>query len=73
MIHLTRINRAPIVLNCELIEQIEATPDTVITVTSGRNYIVLETPDEVIRRTIDYRRQAARGPRILSTGADHGC
>ena len=57
MIYLTRINRTPLVLNCELIEHIEATPDTVITLTTGHNYMVLESPAEIIRRSIAYRKQ----------------
>ena len=35
MIRLTRLNRAPMVLNSDLIEHIDVTPDTVITLTTG--------------------------------------
>lgn len=55
MIHLTRINHSPLVLNSDLIEHIQATPDTIVTLTSGRNYLVLESPDEIIRRVIAFR------------------
>lgn len=44
------------VLNAELIETIEETPDTVITLTSGRKLIVEESMDEVVRKVMDYRR-----------------
>jgi len=57
MIHLTRINRSELILNPDLIEHIQATPDTVITLTSGRNYLVLESPDEVIHRIVAFRQQ----------------
>jgi flagellar protein FlbD len=56
MIRLTRLNRAPLVLNSDLIEHIDVTPDTVITLTTGQILRVRETAEEVIRRIIDFRR-----------------
>ena len=50
MIKLTRLDGTEIVLNAHLIEYVEATPDTVITMTTGRKYIVKENVDEVIRK-----------------------
>ena len=44
MIHLTRLNRTPLFLNSDLIEHLQSTPDTVITLTSGHNFMVLESP-----------------------------
>ena len=41
MIHLTRLNRTPLFLNSDLIEHLQSTPDTVITLTSGHNFMVL--------------------------------
>jgi flagellar protein FlbD len=61
MVYLTRINRTSLVVNSDLIETIQSTPDTVITLTNGRNYMVLESPDEIIGRVIAFRR------RILAT------
>jgi flagellar protein FlbD len=57
MIHVTRINRVPLVLNSDLIEHVETTPDTVISLTTGQKFMVLESADEVIRRVIGFRRQ----------------
>ncbi len=57
MIHLTRINHTELILNPDLIENIQSTPDTVISLTSGRNYLVIEPPDEVIEKIIQYRRR----------------
>jgi flagellar protein FlbD len=57
MIRLTRLNRAPLVLNSDLIEHIDVTPDTVITLTTGQILRVRETAEEVIHRIIDFRRQ----------------
>jgi flagellar protein FlbD len=59
MIHLTRINRVPLVLNADLIEHLEATPDTVISLTNGQKFVVLESADEVIERVIQFRRRIA--------------
>jgi flagellar protein FlbD len=56
MISLTRINRSSLILNSDLIEHIQATPDTVITMTNGHNYTVLETPETIVERIADYRR-----------------
>jgi flagellar protein FlbD len=56
MIELTRINHVPLVLNSDLIEHIETTPDTVISLTSGQKLIVLETPDEIVRKVVEFRR-----------------
>ena len=60
MIQLTRINRVPLVLNSDLIEHIETTSDTVISLTNGQKFVVLETVDEIIRRVIDFRRAVHR-------------
>jgi len=60
MIHLTRINHASVVLNSDLIEHIDTTPDTVIALTTGQKIVVLESADEVIRRVIEFRRRVVR-------------
>nr|WP_092068319.1 flagellar FlbD family protein [Dendrosporobacter quercicolus]NSL47054.1 flagellar FlbD family protein [Dendrosporobacter quercicolus DSM 1736]SDL74248.1 flagellar protein FlbD [Dendrosporobacter quercicolus] len=52
-----------IVVNAELIETIEETPDTVITLTSGKKLIVEESMDEIVRRVMDYRRAIYRNLR----------
>ncbi|MGI9607348.1 MAG: flagellar FlbD family protein [Acidimicrobiales bacterium] len=50
MIQTTRLNGSHLVVNADLIEVIEATPDTVITLIDGTRFIVVESPDELIRR-----------------------
>jgi flagellar protein FlbD len=57
MIRLTRLNRVPLVLNSDLIEHIDVTPDTVITLTTGQILRVRESAEEVITRIIDFRRK----------------
>jgi len=56
MIRLTRLNRVPLVVNSDLIEHIETTPDTVIALTTGQKFMVLETPEQVVDRVVAFRR-----------------
>jgi len=56
MIYVTRLNGKQFVLNAELIEMVESTPDTVVTLMNGNKYVVSETPDEIIRFITKYRR-----------------
>jgi flagellar protein FlbD len=55
MIGLTRLNGPAFALNCDLIERVEATPDTVITLVDGKRYVVVESVEDVIRRVRVYR------------------
>ena len=68
MIRLTRINHKPLVLNSDLIEHIEVTPDTIITLLTGQKFVVLESSDEVIARILEFRRAAGCLP-YISSGA----
>ena len=56
MIRLTRLNHIPLVLNSDLIEHIDITPDTVIMLTTGQIIRVLESADEVVARVVNFRR-----------------
>ena len=62
MIRLTRINQVPLVLNADLIEHLETTPDTVISMINGQKFVVLESSDDVIRKVIEFRREILRDP-----------
>jgi flagellar protein FlbD len=66
MIHVTRINHLPLVLNADLIEHLEATPDTVISLTNGQKLVVLESVAEVVKRVIDFRRLIQTSPSALT-------
>jgi len=54
MIILTRLNGTRICINAFLIEHLEETPDTVITLTNGEHFIVRETVEEVMQRAVEY-------------------
>ena len=56
MIRLTRLNDTEIVINVEMIEFVEAIPDTIISLVSGKKIMVTESVDQVIEGVIDYRR-----------------
>jgi flagellar protein FlbD len=68
MIHLTRINHVPLVLNADLIEHMESTPDTVISLTNGQKFVVLEKVEDVIGRIVEYRRAIYHCNFIASQG-----
>jgi len=56
MIKVTRLNHTALILNSDMIEHIEITPDTVITLTSGQKFMVLETPEEIVDEVISFRK-----------------
>ena len=57
MIELRLINDSRIVLNSDLIEFIEATPDTVISLSTGKKVIVKESVSDVIDKIVEFRRR----------------
>lgn len=68
MIRLTRINHAELIVNSDLIEHIETTPDTVLSMTTGQKFMVRETAEEVIQRIIAFRREILTESRPGSDG-----
>ena len=56
MIKVTRLNGKEFVVNAELIQFMEETPDTVITLLNHEKVVVKEPADEVIRRVVEYQR-----------------
>lgn len=56
MIHLHKLNGEAFVLNAGLIEVIDTTPNTVVTLTNGKKYVVKESADEVINLTVEYKK-----------------
>jgi len=56
MIQLTRLNHVPLIVNADLIEHVEVTPDTVVALTNGQKFMVLESAEDVVERVIQYRK-----------------
>ena len=57
MIALRRLNNQPIMVNPDLIESLEATPDTVVTLTSGNKLIVRDSMEEVQAKIVAFKRK----------------
>lgn len=57
MIEVTRLKGKKMIVNAELIETVEETPDTVITLTSGKKFVVSESASEVATLVINYKRK----------------
>jgi len=55
MIEVTKLNGDACVLNADLIEMVESTPDTLVSLTTGRKLMVRDSVDDVVRRSIEYR------------------
>ena len=75
MIQVTRLNGKGFVLNAEWVKFVEATPDTVITLTQDEKVIVREDVAEVVRRVVAYHRETrliSRLPTETEGGGGHG-
>jgi flagellar protein FlbD len=57
MIEVTRLNDTKLIINAELIEKVEESPDTVITLTSGNKIIVKESRQEIRNLVILYKKE----------------
>lgn len=57
MIEVTGLKGKKIVINAEMIETIEETPDTVVTLINGKKYIVSETASQITELAIEYKRK----------------
>ncbi len=60
MIIVTRLNNKELAVNCDLIEYIEETPDTVITFTTGKKLVVKESMEELEKKILEYKRNIYR-------------
>jgi flagellar protein FlbD len=66
VILVTRFNGSQLYVNADLIQTVEGTPDTVITLTTGVQLIVHEPPQVILERIIAYKRQIHAAPRPAS-------
>ncbi len=55
MILVHRLKGEPLFINSDLIETVEATPDTVVGLADGRKIVVSESPEEIVDRARRYR------------------
>ncbi len=73
MIYVTRLDGRQLVINAELIESIEATPDTIISTSTGSKLMVREPVDQVVARVIDYKRKCRVHLGVHSNVEQDGC
>ena len=57
MLEVTRLNGKKVVINCDLIEYIDANPDTTISLTTGNKFVVKEGLNEVVNRIVRYKKE----------------
>ena len=57
MISVTRFNDSTLIINADLIQTVEETPDTVITLTTGTKFIVKEKSKENVEKVVEYKRR----------------
>jgi flagellar protein FlbD len=68
VIYVTRLDGSQLVVNSDLIETVEHTADTVITLLDGKKLVVKTLVDEVVESIIGYRQLIARGPLRMVDG-----
>jgi len=66
MIKVTRLNGSELVINADLIEFVEAIPDTIVSLVTGKKIMVQETTDDVIRKVAEFKRLSS-GPSVPKT------
>ncbi len=66
MILLHKLNGNEIVINAELIESIETTPDTVVNLITGNRFIVKEKKEEIVALTIEYKKKVYAERKIIN-------
>ncbi|MHB9093041.1 MAG: flagellar FlbD family protein [Eubacteriales bacterium] len=67
MIRVTRMNGLEFVVNAELIEFVESTPDTVLTLTTGKKFVLKDSLQDVVDKIIAYRKDI--GTKIIYQSA----
>jgi flagellar protein FlbD len=61
VIHATRLDGSPLLLNVDVIVSIERTPDTLVSLTTGDAVLVRESPDELVDRIVRFKREVSSG------------
>jgi len=68
MIKVTRLNKSELVINSDLIEFVEASPETIISLVTGKKIMVTEDVDSIIERVAEFKRVSGMRINIPSTG-----
>jgi len=70
MIVLTRLSGTAFVLNADLIERLDSTPDTVVTLVDGKKYVVAEPMADVVAMVRDYRAEIIAQSTLMADAAN---
>jgi flagellar protein FlbD len=62
MIRVTRLDGSELTINCELVETVERTPDTVITLFNNHKLVVRESVEQVVELVVAYRQMVHQCP-----------
>ena len=65
MIALQRLNGEQFVLNTDLIECIESTPDTLVILSSGKKILVSNSIEDIVRKTIKYKQLCGQALQVV--------
>lgn len=68
MVALRRINGKEFVLNADLIESIEVTPDTMVTLTNGKKILVQNSLEDIVRKAIKYKQLIHQSLNVIHSG-----
>jgi flagellar protein FlbD len=66
-----RLKGQPMFLNADLIESVESTPDTVVTLADGRRYVVADKPEEIVERSMNFRASVLVAAEELRSSTTH--
>lgn len=74
MIRVTRLDGSELTVNCDLLESVEHTPDTVLSLLNGHKLVARESMEEIVNRVVEYRQRIHQCPllreRIATTPVD---
>jgi flagellar protein FlbD len=62
MINVTGLDGKEYVINADHIEKLEQIPESVITLTNDKKYLVKESNEDIVRKVIEYKRKIYIGP-----------
>ncbi len=65
MIALKRLNGQAFILNADLIETLESTPDTVIKLATGKTLVSLNSVEDIVRKTIKYKQLCNQSVQVV--------
>lgn len=71
MIAVTRLDGTAMLLNADVVEWIEQTPDTLVGLLNGERFLLRESPDELVRRIVEFKRSVMAGPALRARAAEN--